>query len=278
MLQPLSELQSYTAHARDGDIGRVQDFWFDDHKWTVRYIQVDTKLATRKRLFGTRPRNVSRPLDHSGNRQPVSLSPISIREIRSDRKWLFVDHSQKQILNSPRLDLLQGVSRQDEATLNKHFNLPHYWAGPELWGDHSFPQQDVVVDPESELFKHHPEKHEFSPPKKDPEPHLRSTQELKQYEAHAADGSLGRIEDYLIEEATWTIRYVLINTVDTLTVPYALISPAWINRILWKNKHLSVNADLNSLQSAPAYRPGDVLTHDFEEALFTHYGRTPYWV
>jgi uncharacterized protein YrrD len=40
MLLSARELQKFTIGATDGDIGSVDDLYFDDESWTVRYLVV----------------------------------------------------------------------------------------------------------------------------------------------------------------------------------------------------------------------------------------------
>ena len=42
VLEKISTLKGATLHALDGDIGHVTDFYFDDERWTIRYVSVKT--------------------------------------------------------------------------------------------------------------------------------------------------------------------------------------------------------------------------------------------
>ena len=42
MLRKAKDLSGYTLGARDGEIGKVREFYFDDQSWTVRYLVADT--------------------------------------------------------------------------------------------------------------------------------------------------------------------------------------------------------------------------------------------
>jgi hypothetical protein len=42
MLRRIRELQGFGIDATDGPIGRVRELLFDDHRWVVRYLVVDT--------------------------------------------------------------------------------------------------------------------------------------------------------------------------------------------------------------------------------------------
>jgi sporulation protein YlmC with PRC-barrel domain len=41
---------------------------------------------------------------------------------------------------------------------------------------------------------------------------LRSTQAVSGYNIYATDGEIGHVEDFIIDDRTWTIRYLIINT------------------------------------------------------------------
>ncbi len=42
MLRSMKSLHGFTIGATDGDIGTVDEFYFDDASYTVRYVVVDT--------------------------------------------------------------------------------------------------------------------------------------------------------------------------------------------------------------------------------------------
>ena len=44
------------------------------------------------------------------------------------------------------------------------------------------------------------------------DPHLRSTNNVSGYNIQAIDGEIGNVEDFIIDEETWAIRYLIINT------------------------------------------------------------------
>ena len=35
-------LKGYQLESLDGEIGKVEEFYFDDHHWTIRYLVADT--------------------------------------------------------------------------------------------------------------------------------------------------------------------------------------------------------------------------------------------
>ena len=42
MLRNVTRLKGFTIRARDGDMGIVDQFYFDDESWAIRYLVVNT--------------------------------------------------------------------------------------------------------------------------------------------------------------------------------------------------------------------------------------------
>lgn len=79
MLRRVKELSDYKLGARDGEIGKVKEFYFDDQSWTVRYLVADTGgwLSGRRVLIS--PYALDRA-DEGGKVIPVDLTKTQIRE------------------------------------------------------------------------------------------------------------------------------------------------------------------------------------------------------
>ena len=109
MLQILGDLDGRKIHAADGEIGSVEQFYFDDETWTVRYLVVDT-----------------------GNWLPgkeVLISPIAVGEIDSVAREFIVSLTKEQVENSPGIETDKPVSRQHEAEYNSYYGYTNYWGG-----------------------------------------------------------------------------------------------------------------------------------------------------
>jgi hypothetical protein len=46
----------------------------------------------------------------------------------------------------------------------------------------------------------------------DDDPHLRSIEAVTGYHIHASDGEIGHVEDFLVEDADWSIHYLVVDT------------------------------------------------------------------
>jgi len=54
MLRSVNDLKGCTIVATDGDVGEVVEFYFDDERWTVRYLIADTVVGLQVERFSSR--------------------------------------------------------------------------------------------------------------------------------------------------------------------------------------------------------------------------------
>jgi sporulation protein YlmC with PRC-barrel domain len=251
MLHFGSELEGMTIHARDGDIGKVQELYFDDEKWVVRHLVV----RAGGWLFGRR----------------VLISPLSVEKLdwesREVRTWL----SREQVKNSPDINTDEPVSRQQERRLHLYYGMPVYWGGTALWGNGMFPAALALKDRLSE------EQREAVEGAVEGDSHLRSSREVNGYYIHAEDGDLGHVEDFLLEEETWALRYLVVDTRNWLPGRKVLVYPAWIEEVNWYDRSVRVGLQRGQIESSPGFRDPKDVTREYEAMLFDHYGRPGYW-
>ena len=141
-----------------------------------------------------------------------------------------------------------------------------YWDGPYMWG--SYP--NIVRD--CEKWR------ESSQREKAWDPHLRSTHEVSGYHIQAVDGEIGHVEDFIIDDETWAIRYLIIDTRNWWPGKRVLVSPQWIERVSWSERKVFVNLPLEAIKQSPEYTEEFMLTRDYETILHIHYNRKGYWI
>jgi len=247
-LTRLKALYGYGLGARDGDIGSCRDFLFDDEQWGVRYIVADT----RKWLPGRK----------------VLISPIAIGTIDVMSKTLDVDLTKDQIEAAPPLDADAPVSRQYERFYNRHFDWADYWGGTMAWGPHVYPR--LLQDK-----KQHAEKAQAVVEK---DVNLRSTEEVQGYQIHASDDEIGHIEDFIVDEETWMIRYLVIDTSNWIPgSKRVIISPDWVDSVDWTDRALKVKMTREQIKNSPEYDPTAPVYRDYEKSIFDHYGFPYHW-
>lgn len=232
MLISMKDVENCTIAASDGAIGTVKDFYFDDDAWVVRYlvVQTDSWLSQRK----------------------VLISPVALGTIDLSTKSLAASLTQAQVRNSPDIDTAKPVSRQHEVSLLDYYGYPFYWRGNNVWVQDSYP--GALELPEIEraygekmLVASQAER------QRGEDPHLRSANTIVQYCVHATDGDIGHVRGLLMDERTWAIRYLLVNTSHWWLDHEVLISPEWISDISWSESKVSVDLARKVVQGLPAY-------------------------
>jgi hypothetical protein len=260
MVRSASELKGYTIEATDGDIGEVVQFYFDDEKWTVRYLVADTGGW----LMGRR----------------VLISPAALGRVDWNSRTLHVNMTKERVENSPSVDTDRPVSRQHESDYYDYYGYPYYWSGPYVWGPVPYPVYPPVVPPAGPDPAGEPttaDREISAASKESDDVHLRSTQEVTNYYIEASDGDIGHVEDFLIDDESWTIRYIVIDTRNWWPGKKVLVSPEWIRSVSWSDSRVYVDLARDKIKNAPEYDASLPLTRDYETRLHNHYGRSEYW-
>lgn len=248
MLRPIATLTGYSLHTLDNhDIGECRDFLFDDRSWVVRYMVARTSRWMVGREVLISPVFLDAP-DWGGGRFPVRMS-------------------REQIENSPPLEEHSPVSRTYEIKYHQYYALPYYWIGSYLWG--AYPDPAGVVHPVSEPL---PE-----PPGEVEEGHLRSTREIEGYRIETLNGEVGHVDDFLVDDQTWALRYLVVDTRNWLPGRKVLVSPRWITAVRWTREAVEVDLDSDALRRSPPFDPSKPVDRAYETALHDHYERPGYW-
>ena len=179
-----------------------------------------------------------------------------------------VNLTKQQVQDSPGIDTEQPISRQHEAALHAYYGWPVYW-GLEPYVGVGYPVPTHL--PSTAKEKNAPAE---SPPS---DPHLRSTREVTGYHIRAVDGEIGHVQDLIVEDETWAVCYVVVNTQNWLPGKSVLVFPPWIKRVSWDKSEVFVDLSRESIKNSPAFDPSKPVSRGYEERLFEHYGRPKYW-
>src|SRR5262245_30169967 len=255
MLRRISTLKGLTIGAIDGDIGSVYDVYFEAQHWTVRYFVVDTGTWLSGRRVLVSPMSVRHPADVVGDRLNVSLSKAQIEQ-------------------APSWDVDKPVSRQHEMAYSQYYDYPYYWTGPARWGMGWDPLTGVAPavprpDPvEEEILARERESADI---------HLHSAGDVSGYYVEALDDDVGHVEDFLVDDRTWAIRYIVVDTRNWLPGRKVVLSPQWIKTVSWNDSRVYVDLLRKEVETAPEYDPNAPLERAVETRLYEHYRRPTYW-
>jgi hypothetical protein len=252
MLMNASHLKGLVIRATDGEIGTVDQFYFDDEKWAIRYLTVETGGW----LDGRR----------------VLISPFSILNADWAAKRLDVSLTKKQVQNSPDIDTRLPVSRQHEAEYLGYYGYPYYWDGPFMWGSDYYPER--LADSASAAGK----AMAAGVGRESADSHLRSSDAVTGYAIDASDGEIGHLDGFVVDDKAWAVRYVEVATRNWWPGKRVLVSPEWIERVSWADSKVCVALSREAIQTAPEYVEASPLLREYEDLLYVHYGRPPYWL
>ncbi|WP_434926295.1 PRC-barrel domain-containing protein [Shewanella sp. HL-SH2] len=262
MLRTVKNLEDYVISATDGNIGHIKDVYFDDETWCVRFFVVETGTWL--------------------SRKQVLISPISIGHANWADKQLSVSITKYQVEHSPDIDTQKPVSRQQEIRLLEYYGYPYYWGGYGMWGDNVLPNMMLTgyVDLTSQHHDDHTKETKAAKAEqhKEDDIHLRSCEAVIDYRIQAIDGDIGHIEGLLIDEDTWVIRYIIVNTSNWWLGHQVLIPRHWIEDLSWSDASASVNLTQQEVKDAPSYNSNMQVDRKMEMHIYNHYGRLGYWM
>jgi hypothetical protein len=249
MLRSLRDLERYTVSATDGDIGHVLDFLFDDDRWVVRYLVVDTGGGF---------------LELNGRR--VLISPISFRQAEWSTLRFHLALTLDKIKNSPDIDVHKPVSRQHERDYSRYYGYPYYWGYSGLWGMADYP--GLLAAERGEQAGHSDESGDA---------HLRSAAVVRGYHIQGSDDPIGHVNDFIVDDETWEVRYLVIDTSNWWFGKKVLVAPRWASRISWEEEKVFVDMSRETIKSSPEWKPTAAINREYETRLYDYYGRPVYW-
>jgi hypothetical protein len=95
------------------------------------------------------------------------------------------------------------------------------------------------------------------------------------YHLHAADGDIGHIEGFLVDDADWSVRYLLVETANWWPGKNVLISPRSVRKIDWAERLVHVNADRQKIKDSPAYETPEKTDRAFARRFDAYYADVP---
>src|SRR5690606_7856670 len=230
-------IRGSSIHASDGELGRVDDLLFDDEKWVVRYLVVDTGswLTGRK----------------------VLISPIAVRRIDWEHGTVVVDLTRREVEQSPDVSTDRPVSRQQELRLFEYYGYQPYWWGYGTWGVGMYPGALAPVLGASGLAARNepcaePVAADETPEKK-PDPHLRSMREVIGYHLRARDGDLGHVEDFVLDDTTFELVALIVDTRNFWPSKSVLISPKQVTHVSWPERRVGVSLTRARVRGEPPF-------------------------
>ena len=260
MLKAVSLLNGFEIQAKDGSLGTVSDFLFDDSTWKVRWLVVDTGRWLRGRK--------------------VLIHPSAVVSTGHEERELHVALTKVQVEESPDVMQDRPVSRQMENDLYGYYGWDPLWGGG-MFGAGTYGGSmygggmGAIASPLSSPAYFGAgavrEAERGGAGRDDGDPHLRSVAEVTGYHVHATDGDIGHVQDLLVDDATWGIRYIIVNTSNWWVGQHVLISPYAVKDVDWPERHIRLDLTRDKIKASPSWNPSNVVDGQFERNLHNYY-------
>ena len=251
MKRNAKKLLGFSIGASDGEIGKVKDFYFDDVSWTIRYLVVETGtwLSGRQVLISTQ---ALRGADWEKETFPVNLT-------------------KEQVKNSPDIDTTKPISRKHELLLHQYYPWTGYWEGG-LWGGGVIGTSGMmmhVTEPLEDAIRRSSGGEGTEDQGYDP--HLRSVVNVTGYSIRNANDTIGEIADFIVDDESWQISFLVADTGNWLPGKKVLLSPKWIQDMDWETEVVHVQHSAEQIKHSPEYEPDRYIDAEYENRLHTHY-------
>ena len=247
-----STLKGFAIEARDGKIGTVSDFLFDDRSWKIRWMVVDTGgwLTGRK----------------------ILVHPSAIGQLDYDGGTIAVRLTQQQVKDSPDVLSDESVSQQMEAQLHGYYGWDPMWGGDNYFGGYSSGMGGAFDPAPYRVGSAQLEAERGGSGLDDGDPHLRSVTAVVGYHIQATDGPIGHVENLLVDDATWGIRYLVIDTKNWWLGKHVLISPYAVTGISWSERDVMLNVTRDKIKASPTWEPTGAIDQAYQQQLHGYYG------
>lgn len=244
MIYAMQQLIDMSIHTADLEIGKVCDIHFDDQRWVARYLLIETSQRRGVRK--------------------VPISPIAVRGINWNERRIQINLTLEQLSGAPAIDSEIPLSREQEIALFHYYGYPDYQQGHLLWGATPYP----LIPSTALLNLDHPAdlSQQFGGNRS-----LHSAKTVIDYSLLTADLHMEHMEGFLIDSASWAIRYLVVSAEKGWSDKQVVILPTSVKKLDVKRKIVLVDLDRDALMDAPQFDSAIDFSRPYEARLYKHY-------
>jgi sporulation protein YlmC with PRC-barrel domain len=254
MLVRVKQLRGVLLRAQDGDVGSVEEILFDDENWAARYVVVETGAWLQSRK--------------------VLIAPCALGDLHVDEHKLDVNVTCAQVAASPSIETDAPLCRQMLTDYNGYYGWPSFSGSMGMLGAVVFPGL-MFTTASGELRTSSGLADERSPERQQErrrgDIHLRSTNELTGYRVVEMDGHLGVVDDFVLDDESWMIRYLAVDVDDWWTGQKVLLPPRFVGGASWPDRTVSVDLTRDQLRDCPEWDPTQPIVHAFADEVTRYY-------
>jgi len=239
MIHKTNSLYGHRLAAADGDIGQLKDFYFDDVTWAIRYLVADTGSWLTGR--------------------PVLFSPRAMGRLDPQENTLHINLEKKQIQNSTTDTGSKPPASDDKIGCCRYYGWPASWESDV--SDSRPDQADIPASPPLKTgsrvaYRHLGDKH------------LQSTQTITDFKIKTVDGIIGSLNGFIVDDNSWTIREMIVETGQWFSGQEIMLSPAWITRINPEDSTVHISLSKEDIKKSVNHFPGQTIPKHSEGCSF----------
>jgi uncharacterized protein YrrD len=100
---------------------------------------------------------------------------------------------------------------------------------------------------------------------------------FKGFSIEASDGKIGTVSDFLFDDATWKLRWLVVDTGTWLKDRKVLLHPSVIDKADVPNEALLVKLTRDQVEKSPDIATDEPVSRQMEYNLYGYYGVDPMW-
>jgi hypothetical protein len=101
--------------------------------------------------------------------------------------------------------------------------------------------------------------------------------DLKGFKITATDGSIGTVTDFLFDDQSWTLRWIVVDTGTWLSGRKVLLPVSVLGHPDTSARSFPVRLSMASVKDSPAIDTHEPVSLQHEERMYGYYNMSPYW-
>ena len=97
------------------------------------------------------------------------------------------------------------------------------------------------------------------------------------YAIKASDGQIGTVSDFLFDDASWLVRWLVVDTGNWLSGRKVLLPPSVLGQLDAKERVFAVKLTMQQVKDSPEIDTDRPVSRQMETNVYDYYGWSPYW-
>jgi uncharacterized protein YrrD len=252
VLNSLREFLGYIVVVEGKDYGKCTDFLFDSTSWKIIFLNVESGTWLGKTSSLISSAHFGTP-DQKENRFPVKISK-----------------SEVEYAHAPSQKHSTSVRSETDIENNRYLKWPYYLGGKNSWARTSASNPPIVEKVKRKAGLEEERRGIDNQP-------LLSCKKISGYRISSNDSEFGVLYDFIVDESSWTIRYLVLDMIQWFPSRLVLVLPSEVSSIGHSPNELLIDLSKEEILASPKFSRETPVTRDLEIEVYDHYNQIGYW-